>query len=205
MKILNLYAGIGGNRKLWGDKHDITAVEINPDIAAIYSELYPQDKVIIGDAHEYLLRHFHEFDFIWTSPPCQSHSQLQRTFTNTSKYVRYPDMTLYQEIILLQTRGGQVKYCIENVKPYYKPLIPPAFEYDRHLYWASDFILTPTVKQGEFSKIMDDPKALAETYGFDIEIIKKHIPQKNFFLFRQVLRNCVKPEDGKIIFERLTQ
>ena len=22
MKILNLYAGIGGNRKLWGDEHD---------------------------------------------------------------------------------------------------------------------------------------------------------------------------------------
>lgn len=31
MKILNLYAGIGGNRKLWtpnGDEHDITAVNI---------------------------------------------------------------------------------------------------------------------------------------------------------------------------------
>ena len=29
MKILNLYAGIGGNRKLWGDEHEITAVELN--------------------------------------------------------------------------------------------------------------------------------------------------------------------------------
>jgi len=27
MKILNLYAGIGGNRKLWGDQHQVTAVE----------------------------------------------------------------------------------------------------------------------------------------------------------------------------------
>lgn len=27
MKILNLYAGIGGNRKLWPDDHEITAVE----------------------------------------------------------------------------------------------------------------------------------------------------------------------------------
>lgn len=33
MKILNLYAGIGGNRKLWGDTHDITAVEFRDDIA----------------------------------------------------------------------------------------------------------------------------------------------------------------------------
>lgn len=32
MKILNLYCGIGGNRKSWGKDHDITAVEINPEI-----------------------------------------------------------------------------------------------------------------------------------------------------------------------------
>ena len=43
MKILNLYAGIGGNRKLWGKEHDITAVELRPEIAAIYQrfELEP--------------------------------------------------------------------------------------------------------------------------------------------------------------------
>lgn len=35
MKILNLYAGIGGNRKLWGDDHEITAVEIESKIASI--------------------------------------------------------------------------------------------------------------------------------------------------------------------------
>ena len=69
MKILNLYAGIGGNRKLWGDEHDITAVELMPEIAKIYKELYPNDTVIVGDAHEYLRLHFREFDFIWASPP----------------------------------------------------------------------------------------------------------------------------------------
>lgn len=26
MKILNLYAGIGGNRELWGNEHEITGV-----------------------------------------------------------------------------------------------------------------------------------------------------------------------------------
>ncbi|KKK98144.1 hypothetical protein LCGC14_2645680, partial [marine sediment metagenome] len=55
MKILNLYAGIGGNRKLWGDKHEIIAIEIDPKIAAIYQDLFPNDKVIIADAHQYLL------------------------------------------------------------------------------------------------------------------------------------------------------
>ena len=69
MKILNLYSGIGGNRKLWGDKHEITAVEIDPKIAEIYQDFYPNDTVIVGDAHEYLRQHFREFDFIWACTP----------------------------------------------------------------------------------------------------------------------------------------
>ena len=56
MKILNLYAGIGGNRKLWGEKHKITAVEYDENIAAIYKDLYPNDNVIVADAHDYLLQ-----------------------------------------------------------------------------------------------------------------------------------------------------
>lgn len=64
MKILNLYAGIGGNRKLWGDEHEITAVENDPNIAKIYQEFFPNDTVIVGDAHKYLLEHYKEFDFI---------------------------------------------------------------------------------------------------------------------------------------------
>lgn len=39
MKILNLYCGIGVNRKLWGDKHQITAVEMSEDIATVYKDL----------------------------------------------------------------------------------------------------------------------------------------------------------------------
>ena len=54
MNILNLYAGIGGNRRLWGDDHDITAVELDPKIAAIYHDFFPKDKVIVADAHQFL-------------------------------------------------------------------------------------------------------------------------------------------------------
>ena len=36
-KILNLYAGIGGNRKLWGDEHEITAVEYDEATADVYT------------------------------------------------------------------------------------------------------------------------------------------------------------------------
>ena len=76
MRILNLYAGIGGNRKLWGDTHEVTAVELDPKIASIYHDFFPQDKIEITDAHKYLLEHYMEFDFIWSSPPCPTHSRI---------------------------------------------------------------------------------------------------------------------------------
>ncbi len=97
MRVLNLYAGIGGNRKLWEDV-EVTAVEINEKIAAIYQDFFPDDKVVVGDAHAYLLEHFGEFDFIWSSPPCPTHSQLgkmraQNNDTRTGSHKskpRYP-------------------------------------------------------------------------------------------------------------------
>jgi len=70
IKILNLYAGIGGNRKLWPDQEiEVTAIENNKSIAKIYKDFFPNDTVIVGDAHQYLLEHYKEFDFIWSSPP----------------------------------------------------------------------------------------------------------------------------------------
>lgn len=76
MKILNLYAGLGGNRKLWGNDHEVTAVELDPEVARIYQSNFPNDTVIVGDAHDYLLKNFESFDFIWASPPCPSHSKM---------------------------------------------------------------------------------------------------------------------------------
>ena len=197
MKILNLYAGIGGNRMLWGDEHDVTAVENVPEVAAIYQHLFPKDTVIVGDAHEYLRQHFREFDFIWASPPCPTHSVLQMT-RYYDESLKYPDMTLYQEIIWLQSffKG---KWCIENVKPYYKPLITPTFTMERHCYWASDFIMTQGDNDCAYTDIRDDVRAMEKFYGLDL---------KQFYGttdIRKCLRNMVKPEDGKFIFEALTK
>mgnify|MGYP002813972051 CR=1 FL=1 len=143
MKILNLYCGIGGNRKLWtpkGDEHEITAVENDEAIAKIYSDLFPKDKIIIGDAHEYLLKHYKEFDFIWSSPPCQSHSSFRHNicvrFHGTEAV--YPDMTLWQEIIFL--RHHAKNWIVENVKPYYEPLIKPDFILQRHYFWSNQIV-----------------------------------------------------------------
>jgi len=139
MKILNLYACLGGNRFKWGDDHEITAVELDPELARMYQERFPNDTVIITDAHQYLLDHYKEFDFIWSSPPCPSHSRVRYWGAGSGKMKTiYPDMNLYQEILFLSFyfKG---KYVVENVVPFYDPLIP-AKKIGRHLFW-SNFII----------------------------------------------------------------
>lgn len=197
MKILNLYAGIGGNRKLWGDKHDITAVEIVPEVAKIYKDLFPNDKVIVDDAHEFLRKHFRDYDFIWASPPCPTHSILQMTRYYDDK-LKYPDMTLYQEIIWLQ-HFFKGKWVIENVKPYYKPLIEPTFVMERHCYWSSDFIFVQENRDGSYTEIRDETKKMEEAYGFDLSKYKGSTD------IRKCLRNAVKPKEGLYIFQMITK
>ena len=193
MKVLNLYAGIGGNRRLWGDEHQITAVELDPDIAAVYADLYPNDEVIIGDAHEYLLKHYQEFDYIWSSPPCQSHSSFR--FNINVRYrgtePLYPDMKLYQEIILLSTHY-KGKYVVENVKPYYDVLIKPTIELQRHYFW-SNYDIHQAEFKGENLRTAQIPD-LEALHGVDLSSYK--LSNK-----RQVLRNCILPDLGLHVFK----
>ena len=193
MKILNLYAGIGGNRKLWGNDHEITAVEYKPEIAKIYQDFFPNDKVIVADAHQYLLEHFEEFDFIWSSPPCPSHSRIRNIAgvgRGQNKPI-FPDMRLYEEIIFLQqvynSSGTKFKgkYVVENVISYYKPLCPPQ-RFGRHYFWAN-FLIRPLEQATRGHN--EDMKTLGKLKGF--EGIKD----------RTLLRNCTEPEIGKRILE----
>jgi DNA (cytosine-5)-methyltransferase 1 len=193
MKILNLYAGIGGNRKLWPAKHEVTAVEINPAIAQIYNDFFPQDKVIIGDAHQYLLEHFEEYDFIWSSPPCPSHSQT--IFFNHIK-PRFPDMKLYEEIIFLK-HFYKGKWLIENVKSYYDPLILPV-ESERHYFW-SNFTLGK-MPVGINQKVRNDKgftlNEKMRLRGFEIKDFHSYKGDK-----RTLLNNIVEPELGLYILQ----
>ncbi len=140
MKILNLYSSLGGNRYKWDEVADIevTAVELDPEIAELYQKRYPNDTVIVGDAHKYLRENYERFDFIWASPPCPTHSKLQLAWKNMKRRnfdMPYPDLKLYEEIIFLQ-HYFDGKYCVENVIPFYEPLIP-AKKRGRHLYWTN--------------------------------------------------------------------
>lgn len=134
MKILNLYACLGGNRYKWGNEHEITAVELDPFAAELYKERFPNDTVIVTDAHQYLLDHYKEFDFIWSSPPCPTHSRARFARRETTS-AEYPDLKLYEEILFLEN-WFKGKYVVENVIPYYEPLIP-AQKRGRHLYWTN--------------------------------------------------------------------
>lgn len=201
MKILNLYAGIGGNRKLWGDEHQITAVENNEEIANIYKHFFPNDDVVIADAHQYLLEHYKEFDFIWSSPPCPTHSKFRfmTTKMKNPKYSRpilYPDMKLYQEIIFLK-HYFEGKFVVENVNPYYTPLIKPSFKISRHLFW-SNFDVEEIKIKGD-NMIKKHFNNLWEKRGFDLSKFK--IGSRKDV----ILRNCVDSEIGLHILNSIKQ
>lgn len=193
IKILNLYAGIGGNRKLWPNNEiEVTAVEIVPEIAKIYKDFYPNDNVIIGDAHQYLLEHYKEFDFIWSSPPCPSHSRMRMLLHEQDTEDKYPDMKLYEEILFL-THFFKGKYCVENVISYYDPLIKPQIS-DNHYFWCN-FIIPH--RNNEVRGIRsEDVKFKEKLNGFDLS----HLNISERFK-EKVLNNCVKPQIAKEIFE----
>lgn len=225
MKILNLFAGIGGNRTLWGDKHEITAVEHNQQIALIYHKRFPNDTVIIGDAYEYCLWNYDKFDFIWASPPCQTHSQANN-FLHAQGCRRFPDGRMWDLIIYLkyfsEYNNNNIKFVVENVRPFYFKfldnrsfLIEANFILGRHYFWSNINIPNEGFK---FSKITII-NAKAKTRRNNQEYYQKlcdyhHIDKdlidflqdknwKNHDLKGQVLRNCVRSEIGKYILDCL--
>jgi len=191
IKVLNLYSGIGGNRQLWQNV-EVTAVEYDKQIANIYKTLYPNDTIIIGDAHQFLLDNYEYFDFIWASPPCPTHSNLIR-FQQGLQYKRkYPDMKLYQEIIFLMN-FCKTKWVVENVISYYNPLIKP-FECDNHYFWA-DFHIS---KYDKVSRdiVSDDLAAKEKARGISLQPFAMSNRRKI-----TLLNNMVMPNIGLHIFK----
>jgi DNA (cytosine-5)-methyltransferase 1 len=193
MKILNLYACLGGNRYKWDDEHEITAVELDPELAILYQERFPKDKVIVADAHQYLLDHYKEFDFIWSSPPCPTHSRARFARRNSTS-PEYPDMMLYQEILFLDN-WFDGKYCVENVIPYYEPLIPGK-KIGRHLYWTN-FRLPNNLNERKCN-IMEGEDEVSRYCEFHEYDFRKYKGEQRT---DKIARNLVDFEAGKTILD----
>jgi DNA (cytosine-5)-methyltransferase 1 len=196
MKVLNLYAGIGGNRKLW-DNCQVTAVEYTQKIADVYKAQHPDDEVVVADAHQYLLENYSRFDFIWSSPPCQSHSKMMKGGRNRKP--RYPDMKLYEEILFLQ-HNHKGLWVVENVVPYYKPLVKPSKQVGRHLFWSNfDFDVEEVKSPDNFINMttVEGSKKLKDWLGIHYE---GNIYYEGNHCPAQVLRNAVHPLVGKQVY-----
>lgn len=199
-RILNLYACLGGNRYKWdevakekGIEIEVTAVELDEEAARLYQERFPNDVVIVADAHQYLLDHFKEFDFIWSSPPCPSHSRARFARKNTTTSI-YPDLKLYEEILFLDNYFDG-KYCVENVIPYYEPLIQ-AKKRGRHLYWTN-FNL-PTDLRERKSAIMESKDEVSKWCEFHNYDFRKYNGNQTVL---KMARNLVDYQAGRTIFE----
>ena len=196
MKILNLYGGLGGNRKNWDDSFEVTTIEIDAKIAKTYQANFPNDDIIIGDAAVFLLENVEKFDLVWSSPPCQTHSKMMKATRHKTR--RYTDMMLYQQIIFLK-HFFKGKWIVENVKPFYEPLIEPTKVIGRHFFWSnfdiSDFDppkFKGLITSGTVAKSEELKKWLGINYEGNIYHKKNHCPC-------QVLRNCVHPLVGEHI------
>jgi len=199
MKILNLYACLGGNRYKWDEvtNVEVTAVEWDEDLAKLYKQRFPKDNVIVADAHQYLLDNYKKFDFIWSSPPCPTHSRAR--YWNSSNYETktnaiFPDLKLYEEILFLK-HYFKGKFVVENVIPYYEPLIQ-AQKRGRHLYWTN-FILPNNLNDRRFkiSSAKNEFNGLCKFHKYDFKKYKGKQPIK------KIARNLVDFEAGKTILE----
>ena len=198
MKVLNLFAGLGSNRKYWDDvarekdvSIEVTAVEFDPEIAKAYTKRYPNDNVIVGDAWDYAAKNYLDFDFIWASPPCQTHSRLNiANNIRNDRTKRLPDFRLYELIVYLKYFCKKA-FVVENVVPFYEPLIKPTAEIGRHYFWANFdlfFLHNPTFRIVTKTKVGD---------FMDLDLNEFKIKNK-----RQAIKNEVDYEIGKKIFER---
>ena len=130
MKILNLFAGIGGNARAFRKTDEVTSIENIQEIGKIYEKFFYNHKVIVTDAYDYLEKNHQNYDFIWASPPCPTHSKLNLIWK------KIPDMRLYGLIVFLNNIVKK-PFVVENVIPFYEPLIKPTVLIGRHYFWSN--------------------------------------------------------------------
>ncbi len=196
--VLDLFAGVGGTalgiqRFLNEQNIDFyyTAVENDFEITWSHSLLNPDDSIITQeDAWEYpIFGH----DFIWASPPCQSHSRCNMYYNKKN-----PDMRLWELIRKLQQQD--TPFVVENVQPYYTPPINPSLKIGRHYFWSNKPIISFKVperaKDWGWMGIPDWEKY----HGIESRVTD-HI--KDRMKRRQVLRNMLHPDISYNIIKQI--
>ena len=229
-KALILFAGIGGFcQNIDWTGWDVTAVEIEPEIAQCYQDRFPNHKVIVGDAMEYLQNHWKEYigkdNLIQASPPCQTYSKLRYQLGVLGNHSEKPnaqmdhvfiDPMLIQCIAFLATlpTDNSPIWIVENVRPYFDWLIKfaPKFHFSlgRHYIWTNAClpIFLPPVPQTAAKRIMNKKTGKENIDFFSLDRCRdaygvdltKYPKIKNK---RQVLRNMFEPELGQYIFDAI--
>ncbi len=123
------------------------------------------------------------------------------TLSNTLKVTNFsqnkgkdeiPRYEIYQEIIFLDNFFNG-KYCVENVIPFYEPLIP-AKKRGRHLYWTN-FNLPNVLsdkKNPDFTRVKNQVKVMSEYHNYDFTKYKGKQP------VGKMANNLVHYEAGKL-------
>jgi DNA (cytosine-5)-methyltransferase 1 len=106
-------------------------------------------------------------------------------------------MKLYEEILFLDNFFDG-KYCVENVIPYYEPLIPEK-KRGRHLYWTNFNLPNILSERDKISGLInkDDYEAIKKLCEFhDYDFFKYKGEQRR----SKMARNLVDYEAGLTIF-----
>jgi DNA (cytosine-5)-methyltransferase 1 len=103
-----------------------------------------------------------------------------------------PDMRLYSLIIFLK-HFAVGKWVVENVVPYYEPLIRPTVKLGRHLFWSNFRIPSKEFKDSDTA--IRDVTSKTTRYGYCLENVS--LGQRK----DQVLRNMVNPDIGKYVLD----
>lgn len=140
---------------------------------------------------------FQDYDFIWSSPPCPTHSHVRNVANvgnGQSEHV-YPDMKLWQEILFLE-QYFEGSYVVENVKPYYDEnveweIVQPQ-ESSRHYFWSNFSIPEVNIKADR----VDNFRTRDSRHGIDLTGYGLDPKERG-----KVARNMVNPDLGKAILE----
>jgi len=127
----------------------------------------------------------------------RSYSKIHKANCRTKK--KYPDMSLYQEVIFLE-HFFKGPWVVENVKPYYKPLITPQI-IGRHSFWCN-FDITFVADVARPKNFINEQNLKAKDMLMDWLGIhyEENIYYEGNHCPTQILRNCVHPDLGLDIF-----